>query len=99
MIRKTIVGLSLLASAAVVSAQNAAPAATPAPAPANTPTAGGIRWEKTVPAIASGEWTGARPEDRAPARRRDRTPGSARAGHAAIWPPRSARPEDRPADR
>jgi len=66
MIRKTIVGLSLLASAAVVSAQNAAPAATPAPAPANTPTAGGIRWEKTVPAIASGEWTGARLGDGQP---------------------------------
>jgi hypothetical protein len=51
MIRKTIVGLSLLASAAVVSAQNAAPAATPAPAPANTPT---------------GEWTGARLGDGQP---------------------------------
>lgn len=63
--RKTVcaaAALLLAGTAPVASAQDAAAA----PQPAAQPTAGNIRWQKEVPVIASGEWTGARLADGQP---------------------------------
>lgn len=63
--RKTVcaaAALLLAGTAPVASAQDAAPA----PQPAAQPTAGNIRWQKEVPVIASGEWTGTRLADGQP---------------------------------